>query len=407
MTPSPVGIPTPPTVDLIDATCLYVSAPIDEVDAPRVAAGLPARISLDAFPDRSFPGHVRRVAPYVLDQEKQARTVEIEAEFDDPGKAGLLAGYSADVEVVLDRRDDVLRIPTSVILPDNTVLVLDEATQTLESQQIERGLSNWEYTEVAAGFDGRPTSRELDRPRRSGRGGRRDARVACHMMELRGICREYAVGDQIVHALDHVDLTIAAGEYVSIMGPSGSGKSTLLNVIGLLDRPTSGTYRLQGEDVSGLADDALAAHRQRQIGFIFQFFHLIPRLTALENVELPLVLAGAAPRERRERAAAVLESVGLKPRMHHRPDQLSGGERQRVAIGRAIVMRPSALLADEPTGNLDTKSGAEILDIIEQLNRNGIALLIVTHDPAVGSRARRYLTLRDGRIVTDRASAPA
>ena len=152
VTPSPVGIPTPPTVDLIDASCLYVSAPIDEVDAPRVAAGLPARISLDAFPDRAFPGHVRRVAPYVLDQEKQARTVEIEAEFDDPEKAGLLAGYSADVEVVLDRRDDVLRIPTSVILPDDTVLVFDEATQTLEAQKIERGVSNWEYTEVASGL---------------------------------------------------------------------------------------------------------------------------------------------------------------------------------------------------------------------------------------------------------------
>jgi HlyD family secretion protein len=152
VTPSPVGIPTPPTVDLIDASCLYVSAPIDEVDAPRVAAGLPARISLDAFPDRAFPGHVRRVAPYVLDQEKQARTVEIEAEFDDPEKAGLLAGYSADVEVVLDRRDDVLRIPTSVILPDDTVLVFDEATQTLEAQKIERGVFNWEYTEVSSGL---------------------------------------------------------------------------------------------------------------------------------------------------------------------------------------------------------------------------------------------------------------
>jgi HlyD family secretion protein len=152
VTPSPVGIPTPPTVDLIDASCLYVSAPIDEVDAPRVAAGLPARISLDAFPDRMFPGHVRRVAPYVLDQEKQARTVEIEAEFDEPERVGLLAGYSADVEVVLDQRDDVLRVPTSVILPDNTVLLLDEATQTLQARAIERGLSNWEYTEITDGI---------------------------------------------------------------------------------------------------------------------------------------------------------------------------------------------------------------------------------------------------------------
>jgi len=221
------------------------------------------------------------------------------------------------------------------------------------------------------------------------------------MMELSGICREYVVGEEVVHALDHVDLKIDAGEYVSIMGPSGSGKSTLLNVLGLLDRPSSGIYRLQGEDVSNLDDNELASHRQRHIGFIFQFFHLIPRLTALENVELPLVLTGAAPRARRERASAILESVGLKARLTHRPDQLSGGERQRVAIGRAIVMQPSFLLADEPTGNLDTRSGNEIMQILEQLNRNGIAVLIVTHDAAIGDRAHRHLKLRDGKIVAD------
>jgi putative ABC transport system ATP-binding protein len=225
------------------------------------------------------------------------------------------------------------------------------------------------------------------------------------MIELKGISREYAVGGEIVHALDHIDLTIASGEYVSIMGPSGSGKSTLLNVLGLLDRPNEGSYHLEGEDVSRLDDDALANARQRHIGFIFQFFHLIPRLTALENVELPLVLLGRAPRERRERAAAVLESLGLGPRMNHRPDQLSGGERQRVAIGRAIIMKPSYLLADEPTGNLDSKSGGEIMQIIEQLNGTGIAVLIVTHDPVVGDRAKRHLTLRDGKIVSDESTS--
>jgi putative ABC transport system ATP-binding protein len=225
------------------------------------------------------------------------------------------------------------------------------------------------------------------------------------MMELSGICREYAVGDETVHALDHVDLTIRPAEYVSIMGPSGSGKSTLLNVLGLLDRPTAGTYRLKGEDVSHLDDDALAAHRQQHIGFVFQFFHLIPRLTALENVELPLVLTGAAPRERRDRAAQILESVGLKARAGHRPDQLSGGERQRVAIGRAIVMRPSFLLADEPTGNLDTKSGGEIMQLLERLHHDGIAVLIVTHDPAIGGRAHRHLTMRDGKVVGDVSEA--
>jgi putative ABC transport system ATP-binding protein len=221
------------------------------------------------------------------------------------------------------------------------------------------------------------------------------------MIHLTGICRDYAVGDQTVHALDHVDLAIAAGEYISIMGPSGSGKSTLLNIIGLLDRPTAGAYVLAGADVSGLDDNALASYRQSKIGFIFQSFHLVPRLNALENVELPLVLAGADAKERRVRAERMLDSVGLRPRMHHRPDQLSGGERQRVAIARAIVMQPSVLLADEPTGNLDTSSGGEVLGIIEQLNRDGIALLVVTHDPVVGSRAARHLKMRDGKIFSD------
>jgi putative ABC transport system ATP-binding protein len=204
-----------------------------------------------------------------------------------------------------------------------------------------------------------------------------------------------------VHALDHVDLDIAAGEYISIMGPSGSGKSTLLNILGLLDRPTAGTYVLAGEDVSGLDDDALAQHRQSRIGFIFQSFHLIARLSALENVELPLVLSGASMKARRERATGVLDSVGLARRMHHRPDQLSGGERQRVAIARAIIMQPAVILADEPTGNLDSTSGAEIIEIIEQLNRDGIALLVVTHDAEVGERAQRHLSMRDGKIFSD------
>jgi putative ABC transport system ATP-binding protein len=224
-------------------------------------------------------------------------------------------------------------------------------------------------------------------------------------LRLRQICRDYEVGDQTVHALDHVDLDIDAGEYMSIMGPSGSGKSTLLNILGLLDRPTSGTYHLNGEDVAGLDDNALAQHRQEQIGFVFQFFHLIPRLTAIENVELPMILAGVAPQARRDRAREVLESVGLGPRMGHRPDQLSGGERQRVAIGRAIVMRPRVLLADEPTGNLDSTSGAEIVEIIEQLNRDGIALIVVTHDPLIGRRAQRHLTMRDGKVHSDEPRA--
>ena len=221
------------------------------------------------------------------------------------------------------------------------------------------------------------------------------------MIRLRQICRDYEVGDQIVHALDHVDLDIQPGEYLSIMGPSGSGKSTLLNILGLLDRPSSGSYELDGTDVATLDDNALAALRQARIGFVFQSFHLVSRMTGIENVELPLVLAGTSLRERRERALTALESVGLGQRVDHRPDQMSGGERQRVAIARAIVTRPAVLLADEPTGNLDSRSGAEITAIIEGLNDSGIALLVVTHDPALGQRASRQLVMRDGRIFSD------
>ncbi len=224
------------------------------------------------------------------------------------------------------------------------------------------------------------------------------------MMRLERLCRDFQVGDEVVHALDHVDLEIQPGEYISIMGPSGSGKSTLLNILGLLDRPTSGTYRLDGSDVSGLDDNTLTEQRQEHIGFIFQSFHLIPRLSALENVELPMLLAGAPVTARRERARAVLDSVGLASRLHHRPDQLSGGERQRVAIGRAIIMKPGVLLADEPTGNLDSHSSGEVIEIIEELNRGGISLLVVTHDPDIGGRAQRHLLLRDGRISKDESN---
>ncbi|MFL2555037.1 MAG: ABC transporter ATP-binding protein [Candidatus Rariloculaceae bacterium] len=224
------------------------------------------------------------------------------------------------------------------------------------------------------------------------------------MMRLKRLCRDFQVGDEVVNALDHVDLEVQPGEYISIMGPSGSGKSTLLNILGLLDRPTSGTYRLDGSDVSNLDDNTLTEQRQEHIGFIFQSFHLIPRLSALENVELPLLLAGAPVTARRKRAREVLDSVGLASRLHHRPDQLSGGERQRVAIGRAIIMKPGVLLADEPTGNLDSHSSGEVIEIIEELNRGGISLLVVTHDPDIGGRAQRHLLLRDGRISKDESN---
>ena len=218
------------------------------------------------------------------------------------------------------------------------------------------------------------------------------------MIELAHIRRSFRVGEQTVNALNDINLRIDSGDYVSIMGPSGSGKSTLLNLLGLLDRPSSGVYRLNGKDVTALDDVQQARVRNREIGFVFQMFHLVPRLSAAENVELPLVLAGVPPARRRPRVAAVLEQLNLTERSHHKPDQLSGGQRQRVAIARATITRPRVLLADEPTGNLDRNSGHEVARLLEGLNSGGLTLIMVTHDPQMGRRARRRLQMLDGRL---------
>ncbi len=227
------------------------------------------------------------------------------------------------------------------------------------------------------------------------------------MIELSDIHRDFQVGDQKVHALDGVSLTIGAGEYLSIMGPSGSGKSTLLNLIGLLDRPTSGVYRLDGQDVTALSDRQQAEVRNQRIGFVFQAFHLVPRLTAAENVELPLILAGVPPVQRGQRVEQALAAMSLSDRSRHKPEQLSGGQRQRVAIARATVMQPTVLMADEPTGNLDHKSGQDVVRILEQLSSNGITLIVVTHDGEIGRRARRQLHMLDGRLESDSGTGNA
>ena len=222
------------------------------------------------------------------------------------------------------------------------------------------------------------------------------------MIKLEKVGRDFQVGDQIVHALNGISLEIDAGEYVSIMGPSGSGKSTLLHLLGLLDQASRGRYFLDDRDVTSLSDEEQAYTRNSQIGFVFQAFHLVPRLNAAQNVELPLLLAGVAVEERRERVARALEALELADRAHHKPDQLSGGQRQRVAIARATVTQPSVLLADEPTGNLDQHAGLTVIDTLEALNARHITLIVVTHDAAIGSRARRQIKMVDGQITADR-----
>ena len=215
----------------------------------------------------------------------------------------------------------------------------------------------------------------------------------------------FQLGDSQVHALRAVDLSIAAGEYVAVMGPSGSGKSTLLNILGLLDRPNAGTYRLEGRDVTTLAPQEQARVRSQRIGFVFQSFHLVPRLTAAENVALPLMLAGIAAKERSARVMRALQDYGIADRAEHRPDQLSGGQRQRVAIARSTIMQPALILADEPTGNLDRATGDDVVHLLEALNARGVTLVVVTHDPAIGARARRRVAMEDGVIVRDTRGA--
>lgn len=225
------------------------------------------------------------------------------------------------------------------------------------------------------------------------------------MIRLDQLCKRYQLGNEPVQALDHVDLSITAGEYLSVMGPSGSGKSTLLNMLGLLDTPDSGHYWLNDVEMTALGEEARAAERNRRIGFVFQAYHLIDRLSARENIELPLVLTGAAPAERRPKVDELLQRLNLDRHAEHRPNQLSGGQRQRVAIARAVIRKPALLLADEPTGNLDSHSGQEVIELLEELNAEGITLIMVTHDANMGRRARRRLWMQDGKLLKDEQDA--
>ncbi len=221
------------------------------------------------------------------------------------------------------------------------------------------------------------------------------------VIRLVDIVKSYIMGDSVVHALDHVNVQIGEGEFTSIMGPSGSGKSTMMNILGCLDRPTSGHYFLRGRDIAGYNDDELAHTRNAEIGFVFQNFNLLPKLTAQVNVALPLVYAGINEEERMVRAARALESVGLGNRLDHKPNEMSGGQRQRVAIARALVNNPAIIMGDEPTGNLDTKSSYEIMDIFKAMNDEGKTIVMVTHEPDIAQQTKRILVMRDGRLVSD------
>ena len=227
------------------------------------------------------------------------------------------------------------------------------------------------------------------------------------LIEIADVRKTYEMGSTAVNALDGVSLRVQRGEYLAIMGPSGSGKSTLMNIVGCLDTPTSGSYKLRGTEIRERDDDELARIRNQEIGFIFQTFNLLPRADALHNVELPLIYAGRPAKERRERARSMLELVGLGDRTHHRPNELSGGQRQRVAVARALVNGPSLVLADEPTGNLDSKTGLEIMALLDEIHRSGNTVILVTHEEEIAARAHRVVRLRDGRIESDRSTRAA
>ena len=328
----------------------------------------------------------------------------------------LRVGMTANAALITAERENVLLVPNAAITADrengrfyvNRLSGIDEnGLQLFEQVEVTIGLRDDDNTNVVSGLSigdqvlvGQLTTPTFE----FGGGPFGGGGVGDAMITMRNITKSYEMGTQVVHALRGVDLEIGEGEFVAIMGPSGSGKSTLMNMIGCLDVPTGGSYLLDGIDVSEMSDNEQARIRNQRVGFVFQNFNLLPRTSALKQVALPLMYAGMNRRERNERAHEVLELVGLGDRTDHRPDELSGGQQQRVAIARALATRPSIILADEPTGALDTETGSEILDLFGELHRAGMTIIVITHDPEVAERAERLIMIRDGLIETEPAT---
>ena len=402
-----------PAIQIADAGKYHLDVQVDELDVAGLAEGQTVTVEVDALPEQKLTGSLISVAPSAASTPTGGVSYKVRIDID-PTDAPLRAGMSATATILASTRDNVLLVPnravqierdsgqTFVEKPDRRRPAKGGSAPGPPHRAAERG-ARWlgrgrpgdhpqpfQPGEAAANLPGRWRRRFLMMNQPPSR----------PVIELQDITKVYQMGDVEVHALRGATVKICQGEMVAIMGPSGSGKSTLMNIIGCLDQPTSGAYILAGEDVSRMNDDQLAAVRSRRLGFVFQSFNLLARTSALENVELPLLYAGV--RDRRGRAKAALESVGLGERLHHRPNELSGGQQQRVAIARALVNDPSIILADEPTGNLDSKVGAEVMGLFQKLNvEHGMTVILVTHEPDIAEHTRRVLHIYDGEIVKD------
>jgi RND family efflux transporter MFP subunit len=387
-----------------DMSILETRVKVDETDVARIKVGDSAQVQIDAFADTTFIGRVTKISNSSV---KAATATTTDQAVDYEVTIQLLnepietrPDFSATAKVITDKRTGVLSVPIiALTVRENEMLDKGDTAVGLGKAKPVKDIAKKDAEGVfVVGSDNKVTFR----PVKVGIAGEKHFEILSGLKDVtRGIKREYDMGGEIVRALRGVDLAIARNEYVAIMGPSGSGKSTLMNIIGCLDTPNAGEYWLSGQEVSKMSDDALARVRNKEIGFVFQTFNLLPRATALHNVELPLVYAGLGADERKRRAKQALEKVQLEHRMDHRPNELSGGQRQRVAIARALVNDPAMLLADEPTGNLDSQTSEEIMRVFETLATSGQTVVMVTHEPDIAQHARRVVVLRDGLISTD------